>query len=295
VLLGRRKEEMLALFEELHHSPEGIEFIEPKAYIHRQQFVDAYYKMGQRKGITLERANLDLRNYYYFGSMMVREGHVDGMVAGATSSFYDVLKPVQRIIGPKADGRLIAGMYLLNHENKQYCLADCTVNIYPDPEELAEIALLSASEMEYLGLNPRIAMLSFSNFGSYKSEEASRVTQAVKIIHKKRPDLMADGPVQADFALDPDFMKKHFPFSDLKARPNLLVFPSLDSGNISLKLLRKLSHSNTVGPIMIGLARPIQILPRGAEINTIINLTAIACVDAQNLAVKASQYIREFA
>jgi malate dehydrogenase (oxaloacetate-decarboxylating)(NADP+) len=284
VLLGKNKQEVLDLFEELHHDPDGIEIIEPKSSFRRQAYVSEYYRMHQRNGISQERAALDLRNYINFAAMMVHMGDADGMVAGVTQSFHEVLQPALRIIGPRKKGGLVAGMYMLLQEHKLYCLADCSVNINPTADELASIVKLAAGELKSLQMDPKVAMLSFSNFGTVLSPESEKVAKAVEIIRESRPDIVIDGPVQADVALDPDLIKRRFPFANLTERPNLLVFPNLDAGNISLRLLRKLGNASTIGPIMIGMAKPIQILPVGVDVSQIINLAALACMDAQELA-----------
>ncbi|MBK7410238.1 MAG: NADP-dependent malic enzyme [Saprospirales bacterium] len=283
VLLGKR-EEILQIFEDLHHDPDGIEIIEPKTSFRRQVYVNEYYRTQQRKGISLDRASLDMRNYINFGAMMVHMGDADGMVAGVTQSFHEVLQPALKIIGPRKKGGLVAGMYMLLQDHKLYCLADCSVNINPTADELASIVKLAAGELRSLDIDPVIAMLSFSNFGTVLSPESEKVAKAVEIIKETRPDLVIDGPVQGDIALDTEFVKKRFPFSDLTTQPNLLIFPTLDAGNISLRLLRKLGKAHTIGPIMIGMAKPIQILPVGVDVSQIINLTALAAVDAQQLA-----------
>ncbi|MCB9298237.1 MAG: hypothetical protein H6559_34750 [Lewinellaceae bacterium] len=213
--------------------------------------------------------------------MMVHQGHADGMVAGVDVSYPEVLTPATQVIGPS--GRLIAGLYMLEHNHRLYFFADCTVNVNPSAEELAEIALMAASQLERLQLEPSIAMLSFSNFGSVPGPESDKVARAVEIARSQRPSLMIDGPMQADVALDLDFLKEHFPFANLTKRPNLLVFPNLDAGNTSLKLVRKLIKAHYIGPILIGLKKPIHLLARGAEINMITNITAIASVDAQQV------------
>ena len=281
VLLCKSKEEALARFEELHHDPEGIEFIEPKRWPHRDQYVEAYYAMRQRKGITRGRAQLDMRNYINFGAMMVHTGHADGLVAGISVSYPEVLQPALEIIGPREKNGIVAGMYMLEHQHQLYFLTDCVVNITPDARDLSRIALLAATEARRLQIEPRIAMLSFSNFGSVRVPETEKVGKAVEMVMEQYPDLMIDGPVQADVALDPEFLREHYPFSKLTKRPNVLVFPSLEAGNAALKLLRKLSNANSIGPILTGLRKPVHLVIRGAEVRNIINLTAIATVDAQ--------------
>jgi len=283
ILLGRR-DQILRKFDELKHDPEGIEIVEPKTWPHREDYIRNYYKLRQRKGVTLEQARLDMKNFNYFGAMMVMKGHADGMVGGVGQNYPDILRPALQVIGPRPGGKLVAGLYILIHKNRIYCLADCAVNVEPTAAELAEIAVLSAAEMEQLHLVPRIAMLSFANFGSVRCRSTDKVAEAVDIIRKELPHVVVDGPVQASVALDPELMREHFPFSDLKEQPNLLIFPDLDAGNISLRLLERFSSAHSIGPIIMGMDRPVHLVVRGAEVNTIVNLTAIACVDAQNVA-----------
>ncbi|MCB0547891.1 MAG: NADP-dependent malic enzyme [Phaeodactylibacter sp.] len=283
ILLAKSKDEVLALFEELNHDPEGIEIIEPKRWPYRDQYTDAYYKQSQRKGVTLSRASLAMRDYFYFGAMMVQQGHADGMVAGIGVSYPEVLTPAAQVIGPREGGRLIAGMYMLEHNHRLYFFADCAVNVNPTAEDLAEIALMAADQLERLQLEPSIAMLSFSNFGSVLVPESEKVAKAVELARQQRPSLMIDGPMQADAALDLNFLKENFPFANISKRPNLLIFPNLDAGNASLKLVRKLIKAHYIGPILIGLKKPIHLLARGVEVNMIINMTAIASVDAQQV------------
>ncbi|MCB0572172.1 MAG: NADP-dependent malic enzyme, partial [Phaeodactylibacter sp.] len=260
---------------------EGIEIIEPKNYPYRDRYMQSYYGLRQRKGVSQSRAALDMRNYLYFGAMMLREGQADAMMAGLTVNYPDVLTPAMQIIGPRPGGNLIAGMYMLEQDHKLYFLADCIVNPNPGAEELAEIALMAAEQVEILQMEPRIAMLSFSNFGSVRLPETEKVARAVDAVLERRPDLVVDGPMQADVALDQDFLREHFPFSKLSKRPNILIFPNLDAGNTSLKLVRKLSNAHYIGPILLGLDKPLHLMIRGTDVNNIINMAAIACVDAQ--------------
>ena len=288
VLLGRA-DEIRSRFEELHHDAEGVEIVEPKSSPQMDEYIKAYYKLRQRKGVTQSRAQHDLRDYFVFGTMMVKQGHADGMVAGVSVNYPQVLKPALQIIGPRQGGRLVAGMYMLVHEHKLYCLADCSVNIAPKAEDLAEIALLAATELDRLHIVPRIAMLSFANFGSVREPETEKVAEAVRLIREQRPYLVVDGPVQADVALDQAMLREYFPFTELKGRANLLVFPNLDAGNIALKLLQKFSSAHTYGPIMLGMDKPIHLVVRGSDVSSIVNLTAIATVDAQTVAHREQQ------
>ncbi len=283
VLLGKENE-VRARFEELHHEHEGIEVVEPKSWPRLDDYVGDYYRLRQRKGVTQGQARSELRNPFTFGTMMVKSGDVDGMVAGVSVNYPEVLRPALQVIGPRKGGRLVAGMYMLLHEHQLYCLADCAVNVNPDAKDLAEIALMAASELDRLQLMPRIAMLSFANFGSVRAPETEKVAAAVRIIKEQRPYLVVDGPLQADVALDNKMIQEHFPFSELRAQPNLLVFPNLDAGNISLKLLQKFSNAHSMGPIMMGMDKPVHLVVRGSDVGSIVSLTAIACVDAQNVA-----------
>lgn len=284
ILLTKNKESLVQEMKTRGLPIKGIEFVEPKKAAYRGELKQAYYSLRQRKGITLSRSELDIRNYFCFAAMMVETGRADAMLAGVSVNYPEVLRPALQIVGPQEGGHLVAGMYMVLHDNKLYCLSDCAVNINPNAHDLAEIVLMSVREMERLHIEPRVAMLSFSNFGSVRTEETSKIEQAIEIFREMRPDIPIDGPVQADFALDPDSLHRHFPFTTLTKRPNLLVFPNLDAGNISLKLLRVFSNAHQTGPIMIGLKKPIHLMTRNTEIHQIVDLAAIASVDAYNVA-----------
>ncbi|MDX1409173.1 MAG: phosphate acyltransferase, partial [Saprospiraceae bacterium] len=281
VLLARNAGEVGRMLEERGLAREGLEIIEPKSAPFRDTLVDHYYRLRQRKGVSRRQAELHMRNYFFFGTMMVKHGIADAVLAGVSVNFPEVLRPALQIIGPRQGGSLAAGMYFVVHEHKMYCLADCAVNINPSAAELSEITLLAASELDRLHIEPRVAMLSFSNFGSVRTNETTKITQAIELVRSARPQMPVDGPVQADIALDPFTLKEHFPFADLKQRPNLLIFPNLDAGNISLKLLRTFSSAHQTGPIMVGMDKPIQLLTRQMHTSQIVDLAAIATVDAQ--------------
>lgn len=283
ILLAKSKEALLNKFEELHHSPEGIEIIQPKQWPYREDYISEYFRLRQRKGKTRKAAAQSLRNYFYFGTMMVHLGYADGMVAGVSVNYPEVLRPALKIIGPKRANKLVAGMYMLKHGRKNYFFADAAVNINPTAEELAEITLMAVEEMERMNIEPRVAMLSFSSFGSVRSPETEKITKAVELVRRRRSDLHMDGPVQPDMALNPEMMAEIYPFADIRVAPNLLIFPNLDAGNISLRLIRQLSHAHSIGPILIGFSKPIHLVPRGTEVTNIVNLAAIACVDAQQV------------
>jgi len=283
ILLAKDAKELREAIEILGLSSDGIEIVEPKSSPMRANLKEAYYQLRQRKGITQTMAELDIRNYFYFGTMMVHEGKADALIGGITVNYPDLLRPALKIVGPDAGQRVVAGMYMVMHHNRLYCLSDCTVNIDPTAEELAEIALLSAREMEFLQIEPCVAMLSFSNFGSVRSKETEKITRAIDLFRSARPDIPIDGPVQADYALNPEALRQHFPFTRLQKRPNLLIFPSLDAGNISLKLLGALSSAHQTGPIMLGLQKPIHLITRRSDVHQIVDLAAIASVDAHTV------------
>ncbi len=283
VLLGSSRKEIEALFEAHHHSLKGIEIIEPEKVKFRQELIEAYCQLRHRKGVTMPQAKLDMKNYINFAGMMVKEGFVDGMVAGIENSFPKVLGSSLRIIGRKNEDSVVAGLFMIQYKNKQYFLGDNGVNVNPNAAELAEITLMAAVEMERLGIQPSVAMLSFSNFGSVRVPETQKVMDALKIVKEKRPDLEIDGPIQAEVALDMEMMNKHFPFSELKHRPNLLIFPNLDAANISLSMLKNLSNIRSIGPIMVGFAKPVHLVTRYTPVKNIINMAAITCVDAQKM------------
>lgn len=283
ILLGSNKKAIEALFEEGHHSLKGIEIIQPKKTTFYQQLTDAYYQKRCRKGVTFPQAKLDMKNKINFAAMMVREGFADGMVAGVDHSFPKVLRPALRIIGRKDKRSVVAGLEMIQYRNKQFFLGDNGVNINPNAEELAEITLIAAAEIERLGIKPRVAMLSFANFGSVRVPETQKVEDALKIVMAKRPDLEIDGPMQTSIALNMEERKRLYPLSNLKNRPNLLIFPSLNAANISLGMLKNLSNVRSIGPIMVGFAKPIHLVTRYTPVRNIINMAAIASVDAQKM------------
>jgi len=281
VLLTKNKKNLLKLFEELNHNPEGIEIIVPKKFEHKDKMVEAYYKLRQRKGVTQRGAAIDMRDYFSFACMMVEMGYADGMVGGVSVSYPKAIGPAIRIIGPRQGGEIISGMYMVQHNHKLYFFTDCAININPDVDQLVEIIKDGAAELKRWHIEPRIAVLSFSNFGSVMCPETEKLTKAVEIIKNKYPELSIDGPMQAGLALNNENLQEAYPFADLKERANMLVFPNLEAGNISLKLLRELSKAHTLGPIVVGLAKSAHIIPRNGEVNNIISLAAIASVDAQ--------------
>ncbi|MDQ7842334.1 MAG: NADP-dependent malic enzyme [Armatimonadota bacterium] len=282
ILLGR--EPVVRTRMEEMHLALSVEVINPETSPKLEAYATVLFEARQRKGITKREARALLRQPNYFGAMMVRAGDADAFVAGLTYHYPDVIRPALQVIGPGPDVSRVAGLYLMVLDGKAYIIADPTVNIDPTAEELAEIAIMAADKAREFDLTPRIAMLSFSNFGSTRHPRTEKVAQATALVKRRRPDLMVDGEVMADVALDPDLRRADYPFSTLVGEANVLIFPSLEAANTAYKLLQRLGGATAIGPILMGMAQPVHVLSRGAEVADIVNIAAIAVVDAQEVA-----------
>jgi malate dehydrogenase (oxaloacetate-decarboxylating)(NADP+) len=247
----------------------------------KMHYAHKLFRSRQRKGVTMQTALDMMRSATYFGCMMVREGDADGLVAGQEVSYSETIRPALEVIGTAAHVKHVAGLYMMILEQEVMFFADTTVNIDPDSETLAEIALLCAQFVRRLGITPHMAMLSFSNFGSTRHPVSDKVREAVKLVKQQDPELIVDGEMQADSAVLPEILTKVYPFSTLQERANVLIFPDLNSANIAYKLLWRIGGAEAIGPILLGMARPVHVLQRGSEAADIVNLTAIAVVDAQ--------------
>jgi malate dehydrogenase (oxaloacetate-decarboxylating)(NADP+) len=247
----------------------------------RERYAQRLYATRQRKGVTLAEAREIMRQSIYFGCMMVLEGDADGIIAGQEVSYPETIRPALEVIGTAPHVTHVAGLYMMILQHELMFFADTTVNIAPDAETLAEIALLSAQFVRRLGIEPYLAMLSFSNFGSARHPESTKVSEAVALLKARHPDLVVDGEMQADSAVVPEILKRSFPFSALQQQANVLIFPDLNSANIAYKLLWRVGGAEAIGPILLGMAQPVHVLQRGSEAADIVNLTAIAVVDAQ--------------
>jgi malate dehydrogenase (oxaloacetate-decarboxylating)(NADP+) len=201
-------------------------------------------------------------------------------VAGETQYYGDAIRPGLEVVGA-IDGGAVAGIYMMIVGDQTFFFADCTVNIDPDADRLAEIAMATAGAVRHFGIEPRVAMLSFSNFGSVRHPRSDKVARAVRILHQQRPDLPVDGEMQADTAVVEQILVGTYPFSRLQGPANVLIFPDLDSANICYKLLARLGGAQAIGPILVGLAAPIHVLQRGSDVDDIVNMAVIAAVDAQ--------------
>ena len=259
-----------------------MEIVDQLHYEAIDEYVEEYYRLRQRRGVNLYQAERDMRRRNYFGAMMVHMGDADGMVSGVTRQYPDTVRPALQIIRTREEVKHVAGLYVLIFENDIKFLADTTINIETTPEMLAEIALLTAEEAKKWDMEPRVAMLSFSNFGSVSHELAEKVEKATRLVRQRVPDLMIDGEMNADLAVEPEIVKDNYPFSALRESANVLIFPDLQSGNITYKLLQRLGGAAAIGPILMGMKKPVHLLQVGSsEVNDVVNMTAIAVVDAQ--------------
>jgi malate dehydrogenase (oxaloacetate-decarboxylating)(NADP+) len=282
ILLGKTGE-ILQTAERLDVSLEGVELIRPREHPKRKAYVEELYRQRQRKGLTLPDADLLLRNYNYFGTMMVHMGDAEGLVSGVTQHYPDVIRPALQIIGPRPGLTRVCGVYCVIARKKCYFFADTTVNIQPDAADLAEIAILAAGVAREFGFEPKVAMLSFSSFGSVRHEVVQRVREAVEIVRRRAPRLAIDGEMQLEPAIAPEIAQQLFPFSPIRGDANVLIFPDLQSGNLGYKLVQRMGGAETIGPILAGLARPVHVLSQTSDDNEIINMTAIAVVESQSI------------
>jgi len=259
----------------------GIKVIDPLASPKREEYAQAYLRKRCRKGVTLENAVRRMRDRTYFGIMMLEQGDCDAVLSGVSADYPQTIRPALEIIDLNPGITRVSGLFAMVKGSKLYLFADTTVNIDPTAEELAEIAIGAAHVARGFNMEPRIAMLSFSNFGSAPTPQSKKVARATAIVHEKAPDLMVDGEMQLDTALMPDFAKRHFPFSKLTDEANVLIFPDLNSGNIAYKLALRMGDHTAIGPILMGLSKPVHVLHRTLDVNQIVDMAAIAVVDAQ--------------
>lgn len=267
---------------ELGLNLDGVKIINPENSDLRERFIQELYRLRQRRGVTLREARVLMKDPNVFGSMMVHMGEADALVAGVSQNFPDTIRPALQIIGTREGLRRVSGCYLMiTRSGKLYLLADPSVNIDPSAEDLVEIALCAAQTARRFDLTPQIAMLSFSTFGSTSHPQCAKVRKAVELLHKADPTLIVDGEIMADVAVSPESLEKNYPFSSLKGGANVLIFPDLASANIAYKLLSKLGGGTTLGPILMGMSKPVHVVPRDTEVEEIVNVAAIAVVDAQ--------------
>jgi malate dehydrogenase (oxaloacetate-decarboxylating)(NADP+) len=279
VLLGRP----MVIEDKMHELELGkpnFDIIEPDRSPRLEAYAEELYQLRQRRGVTRSEARELLTNNNYFGAMMVHMGDADGFVAGVSQHYPDTIRPALQIIATRPDVHKVSGVYVIVTKRDVFLFADTTVNIEPSAEDLAEIAVLSAEVAESFGIEPRVAMLSFSNFGSTRHPLTEKVRRATELVKQRNPALMVDGEMMADTAVVPELLAE-YPFSTLRQRANILVFPSLEAGNIAYKLMLRIGGAEALGPILMGLSKPVHVLQRGSTVEEIIDVAALAVVDAQ--------------
>jgi malate dehydrogenase (oxaloacetate-decarboxylating)(NADP+) len=258
------------------------EIINPRNSDKLDAYTDILFKKRQRKGLTRYDARRRLqKNSNYFGAIMVEQGDADALLSGINAHYPDVISPAIEVIGKKDGLSKVHGLYMMVFKKKVIFCADTTVTIEPTAEELAETAILAAEHAQHFDVTPRVAMLSFSNFGSAYHPLPQKVKKATALVKERVPELTVDGEIQANVALDPDIVKNQYPFSDLKGNANVFIFPDLQSGNITYKMLAKLGNAVAVGPILMGMKKPIHVLQRADDVADIVNMAAVAVNDAQ--------------
>jgi malate dehydrogenase (oxaloacetate-decarboxylating)(NADP+) len=284
VLLGN-KEIIECLIQEHHLDLGSVEIIDQTDYSmkpKREKYASRLFKSRQRKGMTYEDALQQMKLSNEFGMMMVAEGDADAFLSGFSSKYADVIRPAIRIAGTNNEHKHIAGMYIVHTKRGPLFFADTTVNVLPDARTLVDTTLLVAEQVEHFNMEPVIAMVSYSNFGAIKGPSSLRAKEAVDILHKEHPNLIVDGEMQMNYALNTGLRKQKFPFSKLGERKvNTIVFPNLSSGNIAYKMMQEIGGSQVTGPILLGIGKPIHVLQMESDVREIVDMAAFAVVDAQ--------------
>ncbi|MCL5006120.1 MAG: NADP-dependent malic enzyme [Acidobacteria bacterium] len=282
ILLGR-PEAIRAKLAELAIRRFEPEVIEPQLSPRLDAYVEEFYRLRQRHGVTLSEAREQMLNPNYFGAMMVHLGDAEGFVAGVSQHYPETIRPALQIIRVRENVRRVSGVYVIVTKQEVYFFSDTTVNIEPTAEDLAEIAALAAEVARDFNCEPRVAMLSFSNFGSTKHPLTEKIRRATELVKQAHPEMMVDGEMMADTAVFPEILQEDYPFSTLKGSANVLVFPDLDSANIAYKLMLRIGGAEALGPIVVGLSKPVHVLQRGATVDEIVNMAAIAVAHAQGI------------
>ncbi len=281
ILLGNRVV-IRKKIADLHLDLKGATFIDPAKFDRLEDYAFEFYKLRCRKGITRQEARKILRtDPNYFGPMMVRMGDADGLVGGVNQHYPDTIRPALQTVSLCKGTSVIAGVYMMVFQKNVLFFADTTVNIDPNAEQLAEIAIVTADTVKQLDIEPRVAMLSFSNFGSTRHPRAEKVSVATQIVKRRRPDIVIDGEMQADTAVVTEILNGVYDFNTLRRRANVLIFPSLEAGNIAFKLMARLGGARAIGPILMGTSEAIHVLQRNCDVEDIVNTTALAVIDAQ--------------
>ena len=263
---------------------DDVQIIDPKdgCAANTQKYADHLYQKRQRKGVSLHESKKLMADRNYYGASMVQFGEADALISGLTKDYVTTIKPALQIIGTEDGINRVAGMYMMLTKKGPVFFGDTTVNVNPTVQELVDITVLIERSVKQFNITPRVAMLSYSNFGSNSGPIPEKTKETVQILHDKYPDMIVDGDMQANFALNPDLLKDNFPFSTLTGKPaNTLIFPNLESGNIAYKLLQEIGGAEAVGPILLGLKKPVHVLQLGSSVREIVIMITIAVVDAQ--------------
>ena len=281
-ILLAREAEIEPLAREFQLPMDSIEFVNTSRSDRLPRYAKRLEQLRRRHGLTLEDAAKQARVRNVFGPLMLDAGDADGVISGLTQSYSDTIRPALQILGTAPGVRRVSGLYILMLKDQTFFFADTTVNIDPTAEELAEIATLTADAVRRFDIEPRTAMISFSNFGSNTHERALKVKKAVALVKAARPDLSIDGEMQADYAVVPEMLEAQYPWATVQ-RPNVLIFSDLEAANAAYKLVWRLAGAEAIGPILLGLKRPVHVLQRGVDVADIVNMAAIAVLDAQEL------------
>ncbi len=283
ILLGN-KEKIAGLIQENNLDLGDTPIIDPRQEEEKRLFFgELFFKKRKRRGFTLYEAKKIMNERNYYGAMMVDIGEADAMISGLTRKYSDTIRPALQIIGTQDDVKKVAGMYIMITKKGPIFFADTTVNVNPSANDLAEITVLTAWAVQQFNVRPRIALLSYSNFGSSNDPEAQKVRDAVAILHQKYPGMMVDGEMQANFALNPSLLSDNFPFCEFANEgANTLIFPNLESGNVAYKLIQEMGAAEAIGPVLLGMRKPVHVLQLGSSVREIVNMVTIAVVDAQS-------------
>jgi len=285
ILLGNR-EVILDLIKTHDLELDGVEIIDPRSSdedARRLMFANQYFEKRKRRGVTMAAASDLMIHRNYFGPSLVENGMADAMISGLTSNYPETIRPALRIIGKEKGGNIVSGMYIMLTKKGPFFFADTTVNMNPDADKLVEITLQTAASVKRFNIEPRIAILSYSNFGSVEGRIPIIVRDAVEKLHRDHPSLIVDGDMQANFALNNELLRENFPFSKLADGPaNTLIFPYLTAGNISYKLMQEMGGAEAIGPVLMGLNKSIHVLQMGSSVSEIVNMVTIAAIDAQD-------------
>ena len=284
ILLGRRQK-ILDLIEEFALEMDDVCIIDPKEIKQedkRHEYGDIFWEKRKRKGITQFEARKLMRERNYYGSMMVEMGDADALISGITRNYRATVKPALEVIGKEEGVNNVVGMYIMRTKKGTLFLADTTINLDPTAEEIADMSIMIAKKVKQFRIKPRIALLSYSNFGSTRTKDSEKMAKAAAILKEENPNLVVDGEIQGDFALDTEKMQRIFPFSPLAEKSaNTLIFPNLSSGNMAYKLIQEIAEVDSIGPVLVGMKKPVHILQLGCTVREIINMVTLSVVDAQ--------------